>query len=122
MAGGVAVFGAEGGAEGVYVSERKGKNLGVQLAGYGERYGLSEEILVVVDLAVFGLRKSIHIKSGYLEHFACALAVASGDQGRMNVYKASVMEEAVNGLRCDGADAERALEQVCARTQVLDGS
>ena len=40
----------------------------------------------------------------------------------MNIYKASVMEEAVDGLRGDGTDAERALEKVCARTQVLDGA
>ena len=121
MARGEALFGAEGGAEGINIVECEREALSVQLAGYGEGYGLSEEILVVIDLAVLH-RQIIGIQRGHAEHFARALAVAAGDKGSIYIYKAALMHEAMDRLRSDGADAECALEQVRARTQMLDGA
>ena len=54
VAGGVGVFGAEGGSEGVDVAEGHGEGLAVELAGDGEVGGLVEEILGEVHLAVLG--------------------------------------------------------------------
>ena len=51
VAGGVGVFGAEGGAEGVHVGHGLGEDLGLQLAADGEEGGAAEEVGVVVDLS-----------------------------------------------------------------------
>jgi hypothetical protein len=46
VAGGVAVLGAEGGAEGVDVAERTGEGLALELAADGEVGGAAKEVLL----------------------------------------------------------------------------
>ena len=57
-----------------------------------------------------------------MEHLAGALAVARGDDRRIHVDEAAVLEEAVNGSCSHGADAENRAEQVGAWAQVLLGA
>ena len=120
MARGVAVLGAEGRAEGVHVAECQREDLRVQLAGHGQGHVLAEEVLRKVHLAVLGFGQVVHVQRGQLEHLARALAVAAGDQRRVHIQEAAVVEEPVNRLRRQRADPERALEQVGARAQVLN--
>ena len=122
MAGGVGVFRAEGGAEGVDVAESHGEGLGVELAGNGQVGGLAEEVLRIIDLAVLGLGDVVQVKGGDLEHFSRALAVGAGDQGRVNVDKIPILEELVDGHGGKAADAEYRLEGVGAGTQMVDGA
>ena len=75
MPRGIGYLSAEGGPEGIDVTESHGKVLGVQLAGNREVRGLAEEILAVVDTSVFLKRKIVQVKRRNPEHFAGAFGV-----------------------------------------------
>ena len=122
VARGVGVFGAEGGAEGVDVAEGHGEGLAVELAGDGQIGGLAEEVLGIIDLAVLRSGRVIDIKRRDLEHFARALAVGAGNERRMDVDEAALLEELVDGERNQAADTENGLEGVGARAQMRDGA
>ena len=122
MAGGVGVLRPEGGAEGVDVAESHGKSFAVKLAGNGQVGGLAEEVLGVIDLAVLGLGDVVQVKGGDLEHFARALAVGAGDQGRVDIHKVPILEELVDGHSGKAADTEHRLKGVGAGTQMVDGA
>ena len=120
VAGGVGVFSAEGGAEGVDVAEGAGEDLGLELSGDGEEGLLAEEILGVVDGAVLGLGRVGEVEGGDAEHVAGALGVAGGDDGRVDIIKALFLIELVDGVGEPAADAEDSAEEVRARPQVGD--
>ena len=122
MARGVGVFGAEGGAKGVHVAKGHGKVLGIELAGHGEACVLAKEVLAPVDLAGLGEGRIFGVERGHAEHLAGALAVTRGDDRGVDVDKALLLEEAVDGGSRDRADAEHGAEQVGARAQVLLGA
>ena len=122
VARGVGVLGAEGGAKGVHIAKGHGEVLGVELAGYGKACVLAKEVLAPVDLAGLGEGRVFGVERGYAEHLAGALAVTRGDDGGVDVDKALLLEEAVDGGSRDGADAEYSAEQIGARAQVLLGA
>ena len=122
VARGVGILGAERGAEGVNVAERHGEVLGVELAGDGQARLLAEKVLAVIDLAVGRSRRVFKVERRHLEHLACALAVAAGDDGGLDVHKAVALEELVHRHGRHGADAEGGGEQVGAGPQMLDGT
>ncbi len=122
MTGRVALFGPEGGTEGVHVAEGLAEGLHVQLAADSQVGGLAEEILRIVHFAAFGLGHVFQRQGGHLEHFARAFAVAGGDEGRMHVHKAPLRKESVEQLRRQRADAEHRVEGVRPGTQVGDGA
>ena len=119
---GVGLLSTEGGAKGVHVAEGHGEVLTVELARHGEVGPLAEEVLGVVHGAVLILGHVLQVQSGHLEHLTGALAVAGGDDGGVDVDKALVLEEAVDGVGRSGADPEGGGEQVGPGTQVLDGA
>ena len=120
MALGVGDLGAEGGAEGVHVAEGHGEVLGVELAGHGEVRRLAEEVLAVVHLPVLGAGRVVGVERGHAEHLARALGVGAGDDGRVHVDEAAVLEKLMHRRRGDAAHAEGGGEEVGARAQVLD--
>ena len=120
MALGVGVLGAERGAEGVHVAEGEREVLGVELAGDGQVRALAEEVLGEVHLAVLGAGQVLQIQRRDAEHLARALGVGAGDDGRVHIHKAALFEEFMHGLRRHAADAERRVEEVRARAQMLD--
>ena len=122
MAGGVGVFGTEGGAEGIDVAEGHGIGLAVELAGNGQIGGFAEEVLAEVHLAVLGQGNVLQIHGGDLEHFACALAVRAGDQGSVDIDEIPLLEELVDGHGCQAADTEHGLEGVGTGPQVRNGA
>ena len=122
VARGVGVFGAEGGAKGVHVAKGHGKVLGIELAGHGKARVLAKEVLAPVDLAGLGEGRIFGVERGHAEHLAGALAVTRGDDGGVDVDKALLLEEAVDGGSRDRTDAEHGAEQVGARAQVLLGA
>ncbi len=113
---------SERGAEGVNIAEGHCKVLAVELAGNGEVGGLAEEVLAVIDSAVLLQGEVVEVKRGNAEHLACALAVGAGDYRRVNVHKASALEELVHSLSRDGADSERCGEEVRSGAEMLDRS
>ena len=118
MARGVGVLGAERRAERVDVLERQREDLGFQLAGNGQVRGFAEEVLGVVHRAVLVLGHVLQIQGRDVEHLAGAFGVAGSDQRRVRVDVALILEELVDGVRADAADAEHGGEQVRSRAQV----
>ena len=116
VACGVGVFSSEGGSEGVHVSESQGEDLRLQLAGYGQVHGLAEEI----HLAVLCSGDVVQVQGGHSEHLACALSVGTGDDGCVNVYEASLLEELMDGVGHHGAHSEHSAEHVCSGPQIGD--
>ena len=102
----IAALSAEGRAEGVHLVEGQRQRLGVQLAGHGERNGLAEEILAVIDLPVLSFRQRCSDRAWSRWNISPApsqsLPVISGV---LTYTKPLIVEEAMHGLRGDRADA-----------------
>ena len=122
VAGGVGFFSAEGRAKGIDVGEGHRHALALQLAGDGQAGRLAEEVLAEIDLAVLGAGRVLHIQGGDAEHFAGALAVTSGDQRGVDVDKAALIKEFVDGESRFGTDTEHRAEGVGSGAQVCDGA
>jgi len=122
VAGGIGLLGPEGGTEGIYVAEGHSKGLGVELAGHRQVGALPEEILAIVHRAVLCLGYAVHIQRGYPEHLARPLAVGGGDNGRMNIDKAPLLEEAVNGVGRHAAHPKGRGKQIGPGPQMGDGA
>ena len=120
MPRGEAALGAERRAECVDVAERQRERLAVELAAHGQVHRLFKEILAVVDRAVRRFRRVADGQRGHLEHLARALAVGAGQQRRVHIHKAALLEELVDRRREHGADAERRLKHVRPGPEVLD--
>src|SRR5262249_33206550 len=114
----VRVLGAEGRAEGVDLAERAGENLGFELAANRQIGRTAEEVLAVVDLALVVARQLAEVERGDAEHLAGALAVAGGDDRRMDVEKTLFLKEFVDGSADTVADAGHGAEGVAARPQM----
>ena len=110
---GVGVLGAEGGAEGVDLGEGHGEGLALQLAGDGQGSLLAEEVLIP-------LARVLGIKGGHGEGVARALGVVAGDQGRVDVQVAAILEVGVDGHGSHAAHAEHSLEQAGTGAQIAD--
>ena len=110
---GVAVFSAEGGPEGIDLREGHGEGFTLQLAGNGQGSLLAEEVLF--PLSGLLLRQG---RNG--EGVAGALRVIAGNQGRMDVNIAPVLEIGVDGHSRHGTYAENSLEQTGPRAEIGD--
>ena len=122
MTGRVGILRPEGGAKGVHLAESRGHGLGFQLAGHGQVGGTAEEVLGEVHGSVLGAGHIVQIQRGHPEHLACALAVGPGDQRRMGVDKAVLLEELVNGVSCHAAHPEGRRKGVGAGAQMGHGA
>ena len=118
MARRVGILSAERRSERIDVTERLRERLALQLAGYREIRLRAEEILAVVDGAVFIFRKMLKVERCDLEHFAGALCVRCRDERRVDVDKAVLLEELVDRVGNQRADAEGRLECICARAEM----
>ncbi len=115
VAGGVGIFRAEGGAEGVDVREGAGEGFPLKLAGDGEVGALAEKVLGV-------LRDPVIRQGGHAEHLPRPLAIAGGDDGRVHMDEIALLEKAVDRVGHAGAEPEGCAEEVRARAQVGDGA
>ena len=120
MAGGVGVFRAEGRTKGVNVAECLGEGFAVELAADGQACFFVEEILCEIHGTILVFRNILKIQSGYLEHFAGAFAVTSGDQRSIDIYESSLLEKLMNRISAQGTYTEYRLEGIGARTQMRD--
>ena len=122
VATGVGVLGAERGTKGVDIAKGEREVLGLELAGDREVSGMAEEVLRPVDGAGLGARRVLHVERGHAEHLAGALSVGGGDDRRVHVDEAALLEEAVDGVGCHGAHAKDGAKEVGAAAQVLLGA
>ena len=112
----------EGGPEGVHPAKGQGHTLRLQLAGHGEGGGLLEEVLLIVNGALFRSGQAVQIEGGHLEHLPRALAVAAGDNGRVGIDEAVLLEEFVHPESRRRTHPEGRAEQVGPGAQVGDGA
>ena len=102
----VRVLSTESGSERVDIAQRTAVGLHVQLARDGHLHVLAEEVFGIVNLSVLGLGNVLlHMTllpendnvlvqhSGHSEHLASSLAVGSGDDRRVDVLEATLLEE-----------------------------
>ena len=120
MAGRVGILGAEGRSECIDVAECHRVGLTIELAAYGQVGGLTEEILCIIDGAVFLTRCILDIQGGHLEHLAGAFAVTARDDGGVNVNEVTLLEELVDRIGDQRTNAEYRLEGVGTGTQMRD--
>lgn len=122
MSAGVAVFGTEGRAEGVDVTQRGTLVFNVQLSRHGQEGFLAEKVFFEVD-EIAALHKwqffGIFVQNCCdLEHLTCTLAVTGGDDGGVDVEEPVPVEEFVSGL-CEGiTNTCNASEQFSSRPQM----
>ena len=118
MSFGVGIFRAESRSERIDVFKSHREAFALELTAYGESHFLAEEIARIVHASVVVKRNLVKRQRGCLEHFACAFAVAVGENGRVNVYEAVVLQIGVNCHCGNAAHAEHRLEQIGSGTQI----
>ena len=116
----VGVLRAEGGTEGVDPAQRRRGDLTLQLTGHRKPRLFAKEVVLVVRLLALvfcipGLRR-------HAEHLARALAVARGDEGRVDIVVAALMEIAVYSLRRDAPHAKDGGKRVGTQPQMRDAA
>ena len=123
----IRVFGPESGAEGIHVSERKREDLGLELAADGQAGRQPEKIFCKVDPAAFVSRHVFRVQRGDTEHGAGSLAIARGNDRRMDIIKTMFVEITVSRetqrtpYARDRAERVGARPQMCDLAQVLEG-
>ena len=118
---GVRVLRAEGRAEGVNLRQRAGEGFGLELAADRE-VGRPREKILARNRSSPSLvaRRILRIERRDAKHFARAFAVARGDDRRVDVNEAALLEKLVNGKGEPAAHAKDRAEQIRARPQMRD--
>ena len=114
----VGIFGAERRTERIGFAERLREGLRVELAADRQARLFLEEILRIIDRSVLVHRNVLLIQGRHLEHLPGSLRIVAGNQRRMDVDESALLEEAVNRVRRQRADAEDRLKGIGARTQM----
>ena len=73
-------------------------------------------------MPVLGLGQVVQVERGHAEHLAGTLGVGGRDDRRVDVHKAALLEELVDGEGGHAANAEDGAEEVGAAAQVLLGA
>ena len=133
VAGRVAVLGAEGRAEGVGLAQRAGERLGLELPADGQIGRPVEEVEREIDacrlflaLCRWLLRHLRQVERGDLEHGPGPFAIAGGDDRRVDVEEAPLLEELVDRVADavphpgDGAEGVGPRPQMGDRPQELE--
>src|SRR5204863_6888441 len=111
MAGRLGVLGPERWAESVNSGQRQGERFRFQLAANGQIGRSGEEILREIDLPVF-LRRILDVDRGNAKQFSRALAIAAGDNWRVDINETALLEKLMNGKGQSAAHAKNATEEI----------
>mmetsp|Transcript_46592 Transcript_46592/g.108281 ORF Transcript_46592/g.108281 Transcript_46592/m.108281 type:complete len:205 (-) Transcript_46592:867-1481(-) len=94
--------------------------LRVELPRDGEEGLLAKEVCRVVHGARGSQGRVLHVERGHLEHLPRALAIRTGDEGRIDVHEPVLLEERVRRKRESVANAHHSAESVGPRPQVSE--
>ena len=97
MARRITILGTESRSESVDGTEGRCSELAFKLSRDSERGLFTEEVVVVDDLSILVLAQVVKILRSYLEHVACSLAVARGNERCVEIEETMLMEIGVNG-------------------------
>ena len=114
----VTVLGTERRTEGVDCSQRSSAEFTLQLSTNGKRCLLSEEVIVVDDASVLVLLQVIEILRCHLEHVTGTLAIACGDEWRVEIEESMLMKICVYCHRHIVADAHNCPKGICTQAHV----
>ena len=117
---GVGVLRAKSRTKSVNFGKSAGEGFGFELSADGQVGRASEEISGPVDFAVRQARRIFRIERCNTEQFACAFAVAPGDDRRVHVNKTAFLEKLMDRKGEPAADAKNAAEKIRARTKMGD--
>ena len=120
MAGGVGVFRAERGAEGVDLGQRAGVRFHIQLTRHRQERFPAEEVAGVVHAAFLVAGQVHHVQRRDAEHLTRAFAIACGHDGRVHPLETVLVEEAVHRLGQAVPNPSDRTERVGAGAQVGD--
>ena len=118
MTGRIGVLSAEGRAKGIDRPERHSGHLSLELARDGERGRTSEEVFLIVYRSVLGTGEVLQVQRRDLEHLPSPLGITGGDERRMDVEEATLVEEAMDGHSHVVAHTVDRPEGIGTRTQV----
>ncbi len=118
VACGVAVLGAEGGAEGVDLAQRQCRKFSLQLSAHGQAGFSTEEVFLEIHFTSLVQRRVLCIQGAHAEHLACAFRIARRDDRAVEVVVALLVEVLVDAEAHLVADAEDGAVGVGAEAQV----
>ena len=118
MARSIAVLGTECRTEGIDLAQCCCAKFTLKLTTHGETCHFAKEVVVIGNLAVLVFLQVIEVLGCHLEHLACSFTIARSDKRCVEIEKATVVEELVNGNRHVVADAEHGTKGIGAQTQM----
>src|SRR5438045_9288287 len=100
-------------AECIYFRQCQSEGFGFELTTHGQVSRPGEKIFRVIDLAArrsrFGSR---WIESRNAKQFSGSLAIASGDDGRLDINETEFLKKLVHGKRKTAAHPKNAAEEI----------
>ena len=112
MAWSIRILSAERRAEGVDSTQGGSSQLALQLTRNGQRGLLTKEVVVIDNLTLLVLLQVVEVLGSYLEHVACTLTVAGGNQRGVEVEETVLVEIGMDGHRHIVTDAHHSTKGV----------
>ena len=106
--------------EGVDTTECQRSHLTLELTRDSERRVTSEEVFLIVDLAVFGTWEVVQVECRDLEHLPSTFGITRRDQRRVHIEEATLVEECMDSDRHVVTHAIDRPKGIRTRTQVGD--
>src|SRR5262249_4742241 len=107
----VGVFGAERWPKRVNFGQSERERFRFQLTAYSQIGRACEEVLHKIDVTVFS-RRIFDVDRRNTKQFSCAFAIAAGDDRRVDVNEAALLEKLVYGECQPAAHAKNAAEKI----------
>src|SRR5262249_14460081 len=102
-------------------ADAAGKGLDLQLTANRQIRRPAKKVRGKIAFPVLA-RQLVEVERGHLEHLAGALAIAAGDDGRVNVKEALLLEEIVDRVAYTITQAGDGAKGIRSRPQMSDGA
>ena len=115
----IGVLGAKCRTKGIHVAKGHGKVLSLKLTGNRQMRRGIKEILRVINFSCIGTRNVLQIKRSHLKHLSGTLGIRGGNDRCINVDKALILKEFVDGICGYRTYAKYRTEKIRTRTKML---